>query len=292
MHYSEKVYRPPHEANTVLLQVTVGCSHNRCRFCNSYKDISFKVETLDQIEEDLKEVQRFAPDTDRIFLLNADAFVLSYEKLKTLAVKIHEYLPKVKTISSMARVTNMKNKTVEQLVDLKICGYNDLYIGTESGLDDALKFCEKGHLSSDSLQQLKKLDAAGFDYTCFYMLGLAGSGNSEQNAIESAAMFNQLHPKRIGLTSLTLFPDAPLYQNLKDGTFTEVSELERTKEFQTFLKNLETDTYVESIHVTNGVPLVGNIPEDKAQMFHALQEIIDNFDEEQQHSRRKNLRSV
>ena len=292
MHYSEKTYRPPHEANTVLLQVTVGCSHNRCRFCNSYKTIRFKVEPMQQIEEDLKEVQRCAPNTDRIFLLNADAFVLSYEKLKNLANKIHEYLPKVKTISSMARVTNMRNKTIEQLKELKALGYNDLYIGTESGFDDALSVADKGHNSSDSVEQLQKLDEAGYKYTCFYMVGLAGSGNCEKNAVASAKMFNKLKPKRIGVTSMTIFPDAPFYQDVIEGKLSEASELERTKELQTFIKHLDTKTYVESIHVTNGTSLTGNIPEDKESMIEKLQEIIDNFDEYSARHRRQNLRSV
>jgi len=292
MHYAKKIFRPPHEANTILLQVTTGCSHNKCRFCTSYKDITFKVEPMDQIEADLQEVRQFAPETDRIFLLSGDAFALSYDRLQALSDKIHSYLPKIKTISSMASVSNIKNKTVDQLKELLDLGYNDLYIGVESGLDKALDFMHKGHRVTDVLEQLRKLDASEYNYTCFYMVGMAGKGNYEENAIASAAMFNQLKPKRIALTSLTVFPDSLLYPDQTEGKFTEATELERTIEFQTFLKSLEIETYVESIHVTNGTYMVGNIPDDKERMIAELQIIIDNYDESRQRHRRLKLHSV
>lgn len=292
MHYTGRVFRPPYEANTVLLQVTVGCSHNKCRFCNSYYDVNFKAEPMAQIEEDLQEIQRKYPYIDRIFLLHADAFVLSFDKLKELAEKIHHYLPKVETISSMARVTNMKNKTVEQLIELRNMSYNDLYIGVESGDDEVLKRVNKGFTTADTLEQLKKVEEAGINYASFYMIGLAGKGKCEANALATAKLFNQLHPMFISIPSLTVFEDTRLYGDVQDGSFAEASELERTRELQAFIKNLTTETNVLAHHVTVNTPITGKIPEDRDRMVGDLQEIIDTFDEKKHKHRRDKITSL
>ena len=292
MHYSDRIFRPPYEANTVLLQVTVGCSHHKCRFCNSYMDVKFRPEPMAQIEEDLRELEKTRPNTDRIFLLNADAFVLSFDKLKSLAKTIHLYLPKVKTITMMARVSNVKNKTVEQLKELRALGINDLYVGVESGDDETLKMANKGVTSADALEQLKKLEEADISYLAFYMMGLAGSGKCEQNALATANVFNQLKPAAISIPSLTVFPDTMLYQDILDGKFVETSELERTQEFLVFLKNLKIETMILSHHVTVNTPIVGKFPEEKDRMIAELQSAIDNFDEEKHRQRRERIHSM
>lgn len=292
MHYTNQVYRPPREAETVLLQVTVGCSHNKCRFCNSYKDISFHVEPMEQIEEDLREVRCFYPEADRIYLLHGDAFTLSYEKLKTLAEKIHSYLPNIQTISCMACISNIKGKSVEQLKELRTMGYNELYIGTESGNDEALAIAEKGHTSQEALEQLQKLDEAGFSYLCFYMLGLAGAGKGKENAVATANLFNQTHVRKIGITSLTVLDGAPVKHDIAEGRFVEASELERTIELKTFIEHLNIVCGVESTHITNGIPMSGHLPEEKDKMLSELQWSIDHFDEANMRRRRESLHSV
>ncbi|MDL2226807.1 radical SAM protein [Deltaproteobacteria bacterium OttesenSCG-928-M10] len=292
MHYAERIFRPPYEANTVLLQATVGCSHHRCRFCNSYTDVKFRVEPMSQIEEDLQELKTNLPNTDRIFLLNADAFVLSFDKLKELALKIRQYLPKCETISMMARVTNVKNKSVEELLELRALGINDLYIGAESGDDETLAKANKGFTSADTLEQLKKLEAANISYLLFYMIGLAGAGNCEKNALATAKLFNQLKPAAISIPSLTIFQDAKIYDDVLAGDFVESSELERTRELQTFIQNLDIDTMLLSHHVTVNTPIVGKMPAEKGRMLAELQNVIDNFDEEKHRNRRTKITSM
>jgi radical SAM superfamily enzyme YgiQ (UPF0313 family) len=115
MHYTGPIFRPPYEANTPLLQITVGCSHNKCKFCSMYKDVQFKVSPMEEIEADLAELRELNPNIKRIYLLNADAFVLSFEKLKPIILKIKEYLPNCESISMFSRISNIKNKTIEQL---------------------------------------------------------------------------------------------------------------------------------------------------------------------------------
>lgn len=145
MKFTGTTYRPPIEADSLLLQVTVGCAHNDCTYCPMYKDVSFSVEELNQIENDLKEARQYYSKVERVFLVNGDAFVLSAEKLKEIALKIKHYFPECNTITMYSTIQNIKSKTDEELKELKALGINDLYVGIESGLDEVLVNIKKGH---------------------------------------------------------------------------------------------------------------------------------------------------
>ena len=144
MHYTGTIYRPPFEARSLLLQVTTGCSHNRCSFCTMYRDEQFGVEPLGQGEVDIQEAREYVPNVTRVFLENGDPFVLSADRLEEIAVMVHAYLPKVETIAMYASIKNVIGKTDEDLKRLRILGINELNIGVESGLDDALSYMNKG----------------------------------------------------------------------------------------------------------------------------------------------------
>ena len=154
MKYTGNIYRPPFEARSLLLQVTVGCSHNKCAFCTMYRDVPFSVEPLSQIEADLKEASRYAPQVTRVFLENGDPFVLSADKLCAIAERIYRYLPKVKTIAMYASILNIKTKTDAELLRLRKLGINELNIGVESGLDTALIRMNKGYSRDQAIYEL------------------------------------------------------------------------------------------------------------------------------------------
>lgn len=156
MHYTGTIYRPPYEANTPLLQVTAGCTHNSCKFCSMYKVVQFKVSPMEEIEVDLAEIRGFYRNVERIYLLGADPFVLSFEKLKVIILKIKEYLPECTSISMFARISNIKNKTITQLKELRDLGVTDLYTGPESGDDETLLRVNKNQTSADIVEQCKK----------------------------------------------------------------------------------------------------------------------------------------
>ena len=210
MHYSGSVVRPPHEANSILLEVTVGCSHNKCGFCHYYREDKFRPAPMAQIEADLAEVRSVWPGADRVFVLGADAFVLSYKRLKKVIEKINRYLP-FASIGMYARISNIRNKTVDELRVLRSMRVNDLVIGVESGDDDVLAMVNKGNNAYDIVEQCRKLEEAGIAYRIIYLGGLAGRGGGEKNALASARVFNQIHPTHLMLTSLTLMPGSNLY---------------------------------------------------------------------------------
>ena len=171
------VYRPTYEANSFLLQVTLGCSHNKCTFCYMHPDVQFSVCPMEQVEADIEEAVQHCPDVDRVFLEHGDAFVLSSERLTAIADIIHRKLPKVETIDMYASIQNIKHKSDAELRRLRRCGINELDIGVEGGLDAVLQYMNKGHTSKmhgSSFYVLPKqelttalmryLDAAGQNY--------------------------------------------------------------------------------------------------------------------------------
>lgn len=292
MHYTGTVYRPPGEAKTVLLQVTVGCSHDSCTFCSMYKEVPFRIEPIEQIELDLREVRDLRPDANRVYLVGGDPFVLSFEQLKRIAEKIKEYLPNCERISMYARITNIQTKTLEELKALRSLGINQLYIGIETGHDETLTRIHKGNTAAEAVLQCQRLEETGIAYHAIYLNGLAGHGKGVISALESARFFNQLTPKSIGITSLTLIPGTELYEQKLKGEFLEASEFERAQELKCFIEHLETKTKIYANHVSMATPVVGKIPEDKPKMLKVLRDTLDDFDEDELRQYREQLRQL
>lgn len=279
MQYSGPVVRPPHEANSVLLEVTVGCTHNQCRFCTFYRGTKFKIAPMSQVERDLKEVSRINPNAKRVYAIGGDPFSLSVSKLQEIGSKIKEYLPKA-NIGMYARITSIKNKSVEELKVLRAIGINDLVIGVESGDDDVLKIVNKGYTSDEIIQECLKLEAAGISYRVIYLGGLAGHGKGEENAIKTANVFNQLNPTFLYLTTVTIFQDSDMYKDVITGRFTESTEQERIQEMLTLIQNLKKNIIVHGLSVSNPIQFSGELPRDKGAITEMLEEVINNFTKE------------
>lgn len=280
MHFASNVVRPPYEANSVYLQVTSGCSHNACRFCTYYKDAPFVVSPEREIVEDLEELASYGMAFPRIWLQGADPFLLSFSRLKRIANLIHKYLPFVKTIGGYGRIDSLKNKTVEQLKELKELGYSGIVFGVESGDDKILKFMNKGYKANEIVPQLSKMDEAGLPYEVIFLSGLGGKGYGLDHAKKTAAVFNQLHPDRVLIAGLTIFPDTPLMQDVRKGTFVEATEGERVLELTEFLKDLNIDTLVDATNASIITTIYGRVPERKANMISRLQYIYDTYGEQ------------
>ena len=221
MHYTGTIWRPPYEADSLLLEVTAGCTHHKCKFCTLYSDLPFKfrMTPIEDIESDLLEVQvlRNNPASiitnklhglprpkpiQRVFLTGANPFVLKSDKLLEIAALIRKYLPSVESIGCFARITDSKNKTEEELLQLRQVGYNRLTIGVETGDDATLSFMRKGYTSHDILTGAKA----------------------------SAEIFNQLHPFLIGPNMLTIYPESELYQEIQNGNWEAEGEIEKYRE--------------------------------------------------------------
>ena len=284
MHYTGTIYRPPFEARSLLLQVTTGCSHNKCSFCTMYRDEPFRVEPLDQIEEDLVEARQYVPNVTRVFLENGDPFALSADRLEQIAVMIHAYLPRVETIAMYASVKNVIGKSDEELRRLRNLGINELNIGVESGLDEALSYMNKGYTAAQAKYELNRLKSAGIDYGANIILGCAGAERRHENAAATAALLNETKPYLIFTGTIHSDPGCPLYEDMQSGRFVESTFGEYLDEEEELLELLDlTDCYLFGLHPSNIVTMHGNIPEDKAAMLALIrkrrEELASRLDE-------------
>ena len=273
MNMTGIVYRPPYEANSLLLQVTLGCSHNKCTFCYMYPDVQFKVCPMEEVEADIEEATHYCPNVKRVFLEHGDAFVLSAEKLLKIADAIHRKLPRVETIAMYASIQNIKSKTDEELRQLRTAGIHGLDIGIESGLDAALTYMNKGHTAAEAREQLLRLTEAGMDYSFNAILGCGGAELWKENADATADLINAVQPHLLFIGSLHAQPGCRLYQDMRNGTFKECTIGQLLDEQERLIRRLDLkDTYYFGSHPSNLVPMQARLPDQKQDMIEAVQE--------------------
>ena len=292
MHFTGQVWRPPFEAYNALLQVTAGCTHNKCKFCSLYDGTSFRMSPISEVEQDLSELRRIYPQARRVFLTGANPFGLSQDKLITIGTKIKKYLPNVTNFGEFARIADIKRKTQEELNELHALGYDGIHFGTETGDDITLAYMNKGNTAADIVEQLHKLDKAEITYNIVFMNGLAGAGNSERHALESAKIFNQVNPASINIVALTIFPESELYQEVLAGIYNPAEELEKLIELKTFIENLTVETRINANTISNTAPFVADLPKDKKAVIKSLQKAIDSIDERELTAYRNSIRSL
>ena len=311
MHYTGTIWRPPYEASSLLLEATAGCTHHRCKFCTLYNDLPFRfrMSPLADVESDLQEAQLLSTDPialltarlqglprpehiRRAFLTGANPFVLSGRRLMDIAEVIQKYMPSIKTIGCFARITDVTQKSDEELASLRQAGYDGLTIGIETGDDEALDFMNKGYAAADIVEQCRRLDRAGIGYSFFYLVGISGAGRGEIGAKATAEVCNQLHPALIGVNMLTVYPDSELYQEIQRGRWKEESELEKYREVRTLLENLNIPTRFAAMGASNAFQFQGSLPEEREVLAAALDRIIETVGEEELRAYRVNLRHL
>lgn len=294
MHYTGTIWRPPYEAYSLLIQVTAGCTHHSCKFCTLYEDLPFKfrMSPLSEVESDLAEARRYYKAIPRIFFTGANPFVLSTDKLKTLAEMVKKYFPSYQTIGCFARITDIYNKTIDELKELRALGYDGITIGVETGNDEALAFMNKGFQSSDTIEQAKKLDEAGISYNFFYLTGISGAGRGGFSGKETAKVFNQLHPQIIESSMLTIYETSELYQEIQKGNWKEESEIEKLVELKALIENLTIPTRIVTNGASNLIQVRGNLPDDKKKLVEYLDKLIETVDEAALREYRVNLKHL
>ena len=279
MNYTGPVYRPPYEANTLLLEVTVGCAHNKCTFCTMYRDVRFSVAKADKIEQDLKEAKSLYPTVKRIFLVNGDAFVLSGNRLKDIANKIHLYLPQIEKISMYASINNIMHKSDKELAELANLGIADLWVGVETGLSDALDYLNKGASLADAEEQLERLNKAGITFFYGFMFGAAGKGRGVENAIANAKLINKVKPLGIVPTTLNANEGTKLAADIANGSFEMATEREVLEEQTKTIELIDVPTYYMGIHVINSVSFDAELPKDKHHAIERIRNVKNNTKE-------------
>ncbi|MDO5296980.1 MAG: radical SAM protein [bacterium] len=292
MHFTGTVYRNPYWPTWPLLEITQGCTHNRCKFCTMYKGVPFRMSPLEWIEEDIKEIAQRDPEARTIQLLSANPLVLVYDKLAPILEMIRRYLPKMEYIYVAGRVTDVKNKSVTELTKLKELGMREISLGVESGDDWTLSRINKGYHSGDILEQCHKLEEAGIEYWMTFLNGVAGRAHSRDHAINSANIFSQCQPKVVGTGGLTLFPGTPLLDEAQRGEFDPLSEKEMLLELKIFVENLQCDCSFITHH-TVAANLTGpNFLRRKDKITAALDYAIQHGDMDRMAALRRNKQTL
>lgn len=308
MHYTGTIWRPPYEADSLLLEVTAGCTHHKCKFCTLYAELPFKfrMSPLADVENDLLEARaifkqqqarglfKLWPNSGpaRVFLTGANPFVLKAERLLEIAGMIARTFPEIGSIGCFARVTDVALKTEQELAQLRAAGFDGLTLGVETGDDVALAFMRKGYQAADIVEQCQRLEAAGIGYNFFYLTGISGHGRGQASAKATAAVCNQLHPRRIGASMLTIYPNSELYQEIQNGAWQPETEIEKYQELKTLVQALQGPVWFGALGASNAVPFAGNLPGDKERLLAVLDKIIADFSEEELQGYRQNLRHL
>ncbi len=296
MHYTGTIWRPPYEAASLLIEVTAGCTHHKCKFCTLYNDLPFhfRMSPLEDMEADLKEAAGMfkfwnRKKATRTFLTGANPFVLKQDRLMQISDFIHKYFPANLTIGCFSRITDISLKTDEELAALRNVGYDGLTIGIETGDNEALRFMNKGYLSSDIVEQCRRLDNAGISYYFFYLTGISGAGRGEMGAKLTAEVCNQIHPRLVGANMLTIYPDSELFTEIKRGAWVEESEIEKYKEIRVLVDSLTIPTTFAALGASNAFRLYGKLPQDKEKLIRDLDRIIQTTSEEELRDYRTHL---
>ncbi|USD99317.1 radical SAM protein [Vibrio sp. SCSIO 43133] len=274
LNYIEPVFRPPSEWTSLILQVTNGCSHNQCTFCDMYTQSQkkFRPKKLEELEQELQQVAASGARVHRVFLADGDAMTLPFHRLKAICELIHRYLPNIQRISSYCLPRNLTNKTSEQLAELRELGLSLMYIGCESGDDEVLAKVKKGETFESSLAALNKIKAAGMKSSVMILNGLGGPILSEQHALNSAKLMNAAQPDYLS-TLVVSFPFGEERVAAEyNGDFRQLTQLELFKEIKLLLEHLQLDkTIFRSDHASNYLVFKGVLGKDKEALLQQVE---------------------
>ncbi len=281
LNYIDPLFRPPSEARSLILQVTNGCSWNNCTFCEMYTapQKKFSVKTSEQIEVELQQVAAYSLPVRRLFLADGDAMTLSFRRLKEILLLIRQYLPDVQRVSSYCLPRNLKNKTVDQLIELQQLGLVLMYVGCESGDDLVLEKVAKGETYQSSLEALAKLKQVGMKSSVMILNGLGGQRYSEQHAINSAKLMNEAQPEFLS-TLVVSFPSGmDRFQKGFGGDYEPLQQLGLFREMEMLLDTLALEkTVFRSDHASNYLVLKGTLSKDKDKLLTEVRTAIHNPD--------------
>ncbi|MDD6919739.1 MAG: radical SAM protein [Eubacteriales bacterium] len=273
MRYEGSIYRPPSEARSYLLQVTLGCTHNRCTFCSMYRDKPFSIRPLDEVFEDIYMARKYYSYIDRVFLCDGDALCLPTDNLVAIMQKIKEVLPEVERINLYGSPGDVLRKSEEDLKLLASCGLQYIYIGAESGNDEVLKDIKKGYTRDQIIEAVQKIERCGIKASVTFIEGLGGREKSRQHAIDTGTMISKMGASYVGVLTLLVDPSAPLYKDIQEGKFELLTADEVVEESILMMENIDENMkpcVFRANHATNYVSLRGNLPQDKERFLAEL----------------------
>ena len=290
MEYEGIVYRPPSEARSLILQVTIGCAHNTCTFCNMYKAKKFRIRTMDEILGDINDLVEmgYAPYIRKVFLADGDALVLPSRMLLDILAALKKAFPLCRRVSAYGTARDVLNKTDEELAALRQAGLELIYIGAETGDDGILRYIRKDVTSEEIGAAGEKLKKSGIGTSVTFISGLGGRGLVERHALSCAELLNRMNPEYASFLTLRLYEGTPMYDDVASGKFERITPDEIMDEMDIFLRHADSPgTVFRTNHASNYVVLAGTMNEDipgmlkdieKAKKYHAYRRFRETGD--------------
>ncbi len=277
--YEQPLYRPPCEAGSLIIQVTLGCPHNRCTFCGMYKMKKYQVRDAEEVKADLRKARIIYSYVESIFLADGNTIAMNSEKLAEIIAYARELFPETKRVSSYGGGRFLKGKSPEALKRLAEAGLDTIYFGLETGDDYILNKVNKGVTSSEMVKAALKVKEAGIVLSVYILLGLGGERFWRQHAENTAIALNQMQPNYIRPRTLYLLPGTPLHEEKQRGEFEEASGETIMRELRLMLEMLEVEeSYFLSDHVSNYIPVYGLLPRDKGKMLEMIDQALSEPD--------------
>jgi radical SAM superfamily enzyme YgiQ (UPF0313 family) len=268
MNYVGNIIRPPSEAYAIILQVTVGCSYNKCTFCGAYKDISFQIKPEDTINADLDFAKKHCHRQNRVFLADGDVLILSQKRLVRLFNKIRRHLPWINRISLYGSAKSIRNKSIKQLLELKSLGLDRVYMGLESGCDKVLQFVKKGETATTMIAAGSKIREAGIFLSVTTLLGLGGVSLSSEHATDTAKVLNKMAPNQIAALTLIPLENTELGKEVASGSFILPNPSQILHELHILISHLkDIKSQFHTNHASSYLPLAGRLPKDKDSLL-------------------------
>lgn len=274
--YDFPPFRPPSEAESLLLRVTRGCPWNRCTFCSMYKKIKFEMKNLEEIKYDIDLAKKIYGDMIKtVFIGDSDSLVIKKEILIEVLNYLYITFPKIERVTSYARAKTIYKKSIEELRNIFEAGLTRLHVGLETGDEELLKEIKKGASSSQMIEAGRKAKEVGFEYSIYTLMGIVGEERWEQHARNTAIVLNQINPHFIRIRTFIPQPNSPLYELMIRGDFKLAGPETIFKETRLLLSELRVNSEFLSDHISNLLPINGKLPEEKERMIRMVDEALE-----------------
>ena len=272
MRYEGRIYRPPSEFDSLIIQATIGCPHNRCSFCNMYSDRKFRIRSVEDIIEDLESAkEKYGQSIEKIFFSDGNTILMKTNDLLKILHHSNKLFPFLRQVTMYGSAQFINLKSPGELSKLKQAGLSRIHCGMESGDDDVLKLMNKGFTRQEMSKAGNLIKDTGIELSLYYIVALGGVDLSHNHAVNSATLINEINPDFIRLRTLIPFRDTPISQMYKEGVFELLNAHQAIRETKLFIEKLDNiDSHLLSDHVSNYCNISGIFPDDKDAMFRDL----------------------
>ncbi len=279
MRYEGAIYRPPSEAESLILQVTIGCSHNKCTFCSSFKEKKFRLRSFEEVKADVEEARQYARYVKKVFIADGDALIIPQKRLVPIIELVKDAFPKLERIGLYGNTKSILKKSVDELKVLREMGVGIIYLGVESGDQVVLDRVCKGTVLDKTAEAAKRVKDAGIILSVTILLGIGGVERSKIHAEATGKFLTRIQPDYAGALSVIVVPGTVLAEEVKKGSFEVPTPYMLLEELYVMIENIDAEhLYFASNHASNYLPVKGWLPEEKAGILKAIKHVLQQKD--------------